>query len=60
MLLLFSKLQKFLISVVNDVEIWWKFPCRNLTTVIKNINKLDKHAKNRMNEYTLQYYNINQ
>jgi hypothetical protein len=28
--------------------------------MIKNINQLDKHAKNRMNEYTLQYYNLTQ
>ena len=59
MFLLLPKLPKFLISVVNDVDIWWKFPCRNLTTVTKNINQLDNNAKNRMNEYTLQYYNLN-
>ena len=60
MFLLLPKLAKFLISVVNGVEIWWKFPCRNVTTVIKNINQLDKHAKNKMNQYTLHYYNLNQ
>ena len=60
MFLLLPKLPKFLISRVNDVEIWWKFPSRNLTTVFKDINQLDKHAKNRMNEYTLQYYNLTQ
>jgi hypothetical protein len=28
--------------------------------MIKNISQLDKHANNKMNEYTLQYYNLNQ
>ena len=38
----------------------WKFPSRNLTTVIKNVNQLDKYARNRRNDYALQYYNLNQ
>jgi hypothetical protein len=33
------------------------FHAEIITTVIENINQLDKHAKNKMNEYTLQYYN---
>ena len=37
-----------------------KFPCRNLTTVIKNVNQLDNYAKNMMKKYVLQYYNLNQ
>ena len=28
--------------------------------MIKNVNQLDEYAKNRRNEYTFQYYNLNQ